>query len=313
MKLPAATPTNVRRLSLAVLVTNIAIVVSGGAVRLTGSGLGCAQWPTCNEGNLFPTAEMPVHTYIEFTNRTFFFILAIVALVTWLVLRRLSPARPDLTRLALLIGLSIPAQGVIGGITVLTGLNPYTVMVHFLISMVLVFWAAKLYSRARNLERAPQSYANRGWQTLAYAMLVAAALTLTLGTIVTGSGPHGGDPAAGRTGFDPELMSQLHADAVFLLVGLSLAAYAVTLAIGNPPPLRRAVLTLLGILAAQGVIGYVQYFTNLPIVLVGLHMLGAALVMMAVTYVTEELRYVGTGRQKRDLPRPVDAEPAATY
>ncbi|GAB3300342.1 COX15/CtaA family protein [Epidermidibacterium keratini] len=288
------------------LITNVAIVVSGGAVRLTGSGLGCAQWPTCNEGNLFPTSEMPVHTYIEFTNRTFFFILAIVALVTWLVLRKLSPARPDLTRLALFIGLSIPAQGVIGGITVLTGLNPYTVMVHFLISMVLVFWAAKLYSRARDLERQPQPYANRGWQTLAYAMLVAAALTLILGTIVTGSGPHGGDPEAGRTGFDPELMSQLHADAVFLLVGLSLAAYAVTLAIGNPPPLRRAVLTLLGILAVQGVIGYTQYFTNLPIVLVGLHMLGAALVMMGVTYVTEELRYVGANRPKRDLPKPTD-------
>lgn len=292
MRLPAATPSNVRRLTLANLIANIGIIITGGAVRLTGSGLGCAQWPTCNEGNVFPTPEMPVHTYVEFINRTFTFILVVIALLTWLVVRRMVPARPDLTRLAFLVGLGIPAQAVLGGITVLTGLNPYTVMGHLMISMVLVYWATLAHHRAQHLDRPVTPYRNAGMHWLARLLMFATYLTLAIGTFVTGSGPHGGDPEAGRTGFDPELISQLHADAVFLLVGVTVAILAMAFALDTSAGLRKAVITLLVVEATQSVIGYVQYFTDLPVVLVGFHLLGAALIMWAATRVYEELRYV---------------------
>ena len=306
MRLPAATPTNVRRLTLANLIANVGIIITGGAVRLTGSGLGCAQWPTCNEGNLFPTPAMPIHTYVEFINRTFTFILVVIALLTWLVVRRMVPARPDLSRLALLVGLGIPAQAVLGGITVLTGLNPYTVMGHLMISMVLVYWATLAHHRARHLDRPVTPYRNAGMHWLARVLMAATYLTLAIGTFVTGSGPHGGDPEAGRTGFDPELISQLHADAVFLLVGVTVAILAMAYALDTSAGLRRAVVVLLAVEATQAVIGYVQYFTDLPVILVGLHLLGAALVMWAATRVYEELRYVAPQLRSRAPDRELE-------
>lgn len=289
--LPAATVRNVRRLSLANLAANIGLVLTGGAVRLTGSGLGCAQWPTCNDGNLLPTAEAPVHTYIEFLNRTLTFVLALIALTAWLVIRRLDPPRKDMRRLAFLIGMGIPAQGVIGGVTVLTGLNPYSVMAHLMVTMVMIYWCAVLYNRARNLDRVVPEYASRPLHWLARAVMASTYLTLGLGAFVTGAGPHAGDPGAGRTGFDPALMSQLHADAVFLLVGISLAVLIFSHVL-RAERLRRAATVLVGLELAQGVVGYAQYFSGLPEVLVGIHLLMAALLMAAATYVAEEIRYL---------------------
>lgn len=293
-----------RGLTLANLVANIGLVITGGAVRLTGSGLGCAQWPTCNDGNLLPTAEAPVHTYIEFLNRTLTFVLALVALATWLLVRRLTPRRRDMSRLALLIGLGIPAQGVIGGITVLTGLNPYSVMAHLMVTMVMIYWCAVLYNRARNLDRVVPEYANKPMHWLARAVLASTYLTLGLGTFVTGAGPHAGDPDAGRTGFDPALMSQLHADAVFLLVGISISVLIVSHVL-RAEKLRRVATVLVAIEVAQGVVGYTQYFTGLPEVLVGIHLLLAALLMATAAFVAEEIRYV------RFAGRAKDAEAAA--
>lgn len=289
--LPPATARNVRRLTLANLAANIGLVITGGAVRLTGSGLGCAQWPTCNDGNLVPTAEAPVHTYIEFLNRTLTFVLALIALTAWLVLRRLDPQRKDMTRLAFLVGMGIPAQAVIGGITVLTGLNPYTVMAHLMVTMVMIYWCAVLYNRARNLDRVVPEYAGRPMHWLARAVMASTYLTLALGTFVTGAGPHAGDPEAGRTGFDPALLSQLHADAVFLLVGVSLAVLIVS-HILRAEKLRRVATVLVALELAQGAVGYLQYFTGLPEVLVGIHLLLAALLMASATFVAEEIRYV---------------------
>lgn len=270
------------------------LVITGGAVRLTGSGLGCAEWPTCNDGNIVPTSEAPVHTYIEFLNRTLFFLLAVIALSAWLVIRRLDPPRKDMRRLAFIIGLGIPAQAVLGGVTVLTGLNPFTVMAHLLVTMVIIYWCAVLYNRARELDRVVPEYASRPMHWLARSVLASTYLTLVMGTIVTGSGPHSGDPRAGRTGFDPELMSQLHADAVFLLVGISVAVLIVS-HVWRAQKLRRAATTLVALEVGQGVVGYVQYFNGLPEVLVGIHLLLAALLMAAATFVAEEIRYVRLG------------------
>jgi heme a synthase len=274
--LPASfTPTAVTRMAMANLIANVGIVVTGGAVRLTGSGLGCPTWPRCTDQSFVPTPELAGHGMIEFGNRLVTFLLAAVAIATVLVVWR--SARRDLRGLAVASLLGIPAQAALGGVTVLTGLNPWTVAAHFLVSMVLVAVATTLWLRSREpgvgrpLVRGP------------FALLVAGiaavtAVVLLIGTVVTGSGPHSGDPAAGRTGFDPELVSQLHADVVFLLLGLTVALLVALYATDSPGRIRRAARDLLIVQVVQGVVGYVQYFTGLPIVPVLLHMLGAALI-----------------------------------
>jgi cytochrome c oxidase assembly protein subunit 15 len=173
--------------------------------------------------------------------------------------------------------LGIPAQGVVGGITVLTGLNPFTVAAHFLVSIVLVAITTTLWLRSRE-PGVGQLVVRRPFALLAGGIAATTGLVLVMGTLVTGSGPHSGDPDAGRTGWDPALVSQLHADAVFLLVGLTVALLVALHATDSPGRVRRAARDLLVVELAQGVIGYVQYFTHLPIVLVLVHMAGAVLI-----------------------------------
>jgi heme a synthase len=268
-------PAAVSRVALVNLVANIAIVVTGGAVRLTGSGLGCPTWPRCTAGSFVPTPELAGHGVIEFGNRLVTFLLAAIAVATVVVVWR--SARRDLRPLALMSLLGIPAQAALGGVTVLTGLNPWTVAAHFLVSMLLVAVATTLWLRSRE-PGVGQPLVRRPLLLLVTGIAAVTAVVLVLGTVVTGSGPHSGDPKAGRTGFDPELVSQLHADVVFLLLGLTVALLVALYATDSPDRLRRAARDLLIVQLAQGVIGYVQYFTDLPIVLVLLHMLGAALI-----------------------------------
>jgi cytochrome c oxidase assembly protein subunit 15 len=160
--LPRPTPRTVRRLALASVVANAAIVVTGGAVRLTSSGLGCPTWPRCTETSYTPTAEYAVHGVIEFGNRLLTFVLAAVVLATTVAVWRQRPRRPGMRRLATLVLLGIPAQAVLGGITVLTGLNPYTVMAHFLLSMVLIALAVVLHARAGEGDAPPRPTVGRG-------------------------------------------------------------------------------------------------------------------------------------------------------
>lgn len=282
MHLPRISAAAIRRLTLANVIANIGIVITGGAVRLTGSGLGCSTWPKCTAHDLVPTDAMPFHAYIEFGNRMVTFIVAVVAIATFVGIRLARPVRRDLSRLALLVALGVPAQAVLGGITVLTGLNPYTVMVHFLVSVVMVALATALWQRTKLDERAPYLPSRPYLRTFAVVLCVTAFATLAVGTLVTGSGPHGGDPDAGRTGLDPALISQLHADVVFLLVGLTAALVILVHVINVGRLARRAAYFLLAVEVAQGVIGYVQYFTGLPWGVVLAHMLGAAL-LTAVT------------------------------
>jgi heme a synthase len=278
-------PATVRRLALASVVANSAIVVTGGAVRLTASGLGCPTWPRCTEDSYTPTAEYAVHGVIEFGNRLLTFVLGAVVLAVLVAVWRQRPVRPGMRPLALLGFLGIPAQAVLGGITVLTGLNPWTVMGHFLLSMVLIGLAVVLHHRAGEGDLPPRPLVPPLMRRLTQGLLVVTALTLALGTLVTGSGPHSGDPAAGRTGLDPAMVSQLHADSVMLLVGLTIALYVALRAVRADARLVRAVGVLLVVELAQGLIGYVQYFTGLPVVLVGLHLLGACLVLIAAVRV----------------------------
>jgi cytochrome c oxidase assembly protein subunit 15 len=276
----------VRPLAWATLVANAGLVVTGGAVRLTGSGLGCPTWPRCTEQSFRPHGALDLHQAIEFGNRTLTFVLAAIAIATFVVMWRTG--RRDLRTMALVAGLGIPAQAVIGGITVLTDLNPWVVSFHLLCSLAIIGVAVRLLLSVD----APLPAAHRGPQVgLAWATFAAAWAVLYVGTVVTGSGPHAGDADTERNGLSPLQMSQLHADLVFLFVGLTLGLLFTLMAVGGTPAARHAVVVLLGVEVAQGAIGFVQYFTDLPEVLVGLHMLGAAAISACVTWVLLRVRH----------------------
>jgi cytochrome c oxidase assembly protein subunit 15 len=296
-------PAAVSRLALLNAVANGVIVVTGGAVRLTGSGLGCPTWPRCTTGSLVPTRELAVHGVIEFSNRTLTFVLTVAAVAVLVGVYRSS--RRDLRPLALASFLGIPAQALLGGVTVLTGLNPWVVALHFLLSMGLVGVATTLWLRSRE-PGVGQPLVNQGFRTLVGGVTAAVAAVLVVGTVVTGSGPHSGDPKAGRTGLDPLQISQLHADLVFLLVGLTAALLVALYATDAPDRIRRAVRDLLIVELAQGVIGFVQYFTKLPIALVLVHMVGAVL----ITAFTARLLWSVRGPAS-ELPLNSPAEPAS--
>jgi cytochrome c oxidase assembly protein subunit 15 len=291
--------------ALANAIANGVIVITGGAVRLTGSGLGCPTWPRCTGSSLVPTRELAAHGVVEFTNRMLTFVLTVAAIAVVAVVFR--SVRRDLRKLAVISFLGIPAQALLGGVTVLTGLNPWTVAAHFLLSMVLVAVATTLWLRSRE-PGVGQPLLRRPFVLLVTGIAAVTAVVLALGTVVTGSGPHSGDPKAGRTGFDPELVSQLHADVVFLLVGLTAALLVALYAIDSPGRIRRAARDLLIVQLAQGLVGYVQYFTNLPVVLVLVHMSGAVL----ITAFTARLIWSVRGPASEiPLDAPAQAAPAS--
>jgi len=277
----------VKPLAWATLVANIAIVVTGGAVRLTGSGLGCPTWPRCTDESFRPHGELEFHSAIEFGNRMLTFALVAIAIATFVVAWRTR--RRELRVMSLVIALGIPAQAVIGGITVLTDLNPWLVALHLLCSMAIIGVAVRLLLSVD----APLPPARRGPPAvLAWATFAVAWVVLYLGTVVTGSGPHAGDLRTERNGLDPLQMSQLHADVVFLFVGLVIGLLVTLHVVSGPTTsrARRAVVALLVITLAQGTVGFVQYFTDLPEVLVGIHMLGAAVISASVTWVLLRVR-----------------------
>lgn len=272
-----------RGLALATLVGNVTIVVTGAAVRLTSSGLGCPSWPRCTAESFTVTGEHGVHGAVEFGNRVLAALLIAVVAATVVVIVAQRPRRPVLVGLAAAQLLGILGQAVLGGVTVLTGLNPYTVAAHFLLSTLLIYAAYALWHRAGERDGPRQFVVPRPLVWLVRAIVGAAALTIVAGTLVTGSGPHSGDDAATRTGFDPAAVSVLHSNLVFALIGLTAAAVLSLATAGAPAPLQRAVAALLVVELAQGTIGYVQYFTGLPAVLVGTHVLGACLIWVAAT------------------------------
>ena len=266
----------ISRIALLNAIANGLIVVTGGLVRLTGSGLGCPTWPRCTDDSFVATPELAAHGAIEFGNRLLTFVLTAAAIATVVVVWRST--RRDLRTLAVVSFLGIPAQALLGGITVLTELNPWTVAAHFLVSMGLVAVATTLWLRSRE-PGVGQPLLRRPLELLVLGIAAVTAAVLVLGTVVTGAGPHSGDEnAADRMDFDPETVSQLHADVVILLVGLTVALLVALYAVDSPARLRLAARDLLIVQLAQGLVGFVQYFTDLPILLVLLHMLGAVLI-----------------------------------
>ena len=279
------------KLSWANLVANILIVVTGGAVRLTGSGLGCPTWPRCTEESYVVHDELGLHGAIEFGNRSLTFVLVAIAISCWVaallpVLRDREGADRRPLAIATVIALGIPAQAVIGGITVHTDLNPWVVALHLLVSMAIIGACVLLLDR---LVGRPRSWALPWARRAGLATFLVGWVVLYLGTVVTGSGPHSGDEESRRTGLDPGTMSHVHAWVVYALVALTLATFVLARRDGNLP-LRAAALTLLVAEGCQAVIGYTQYFLDLPTALVLLHMLGAALTAAALAWVAISTR-----------------------
>jgi cytochrome c oxidase assembly protein subunit 15 len=278
-------PAVLRRLALASVIVNVGIVVTGGAVRLTNSGLGCPTWPRCSSGQLVPNRQLGVHGVIEFSNRTLTFVVGVTLALTLFVAWR-QHRHVGLAALALA---GVPAQAVLGGIVVYTDLNPWLVAAHFLLSMAILAVTFLLWWRTD--ERATVAVP-RAARRLTEALVAVAALVLVAGTVVTGAGPHAGDLKHGRVHrIDLSIagLAQLHADLVMVLIGVTTGVVALAYAL-HAAALRRAAVLLLGIELAQGVIGYTQYFLHVPPLLVGFHMLGACLVWLAALRVLLTVR-----------------------
>ncbi|MFF2655116.1 heme A synthase [Streptomyces sp. NPDC058045] len=287
-------PATVRRAALSALLMSVVIVVTGAAVRLTGSGLGCPTWPECTDGSLTTTREMGVHGVIEFGNRLLTYVLC--AAVGWAIVaaRSQKPYRRSLTRLGWAQFWVVMGNAVLGGIVVLVGLNPYTVAAHYLLTSALIGVATVMWQRTGEGDAAPRPLVGKAVAQLVWVLVGVTALLLLVGTVVTGFGPHAGDSSdVARmrfAGLSWEDVTKMHAVLAWVTVTLSFALWFVLKAVDAPAvPLRRT-RDLFLVLLAQGVIGYVQYFTELPEALVGLHMLGSALVWIAVLRVLLSLR-----------------------
>jgi cytochrome c oxidase assembly protein subunit 15 len=280
-------PMVLRRLALGSVIANVGIVITGGAVRLTGSGLGCPTWPRCGPGSFVVEPAMGGHGYVEFGNRTLTFVVGLVAVLGLVSALLQRPRNRPVVLLAAAVFAGIPAQALLGGLTVLTHLNPWVVAGHFLLSMAVIAVAYTFWRACRPTPPAPP--VGRPIRTLAGVLAGVCAAVLALGTVVTGSGPHAGDANARRTGLDPGMVAQLHADAVFALIGLSVALWFALRAVDAPAPAVRAAAILVGVELAQGAVGFVQYFAHLPVLVVGLHMAGACAVWLATLAVLAPL------------------------
>ena len=269
------------------LVSQTLIIGTGGAVRLTESGLGCPTWPRCTEDSFVSTPEMGFHGIIEFGNRLLTFLLIIIAIGMFLMVVRMRRERPELLRLSVALGLGIPAQAVIGGITVLTDLNPYVVGLHYLLSAILVGLAAWLLYRVRVGPASHMPSASRLLRGLLPTLLGVLSVSIVVGILTTGSGPHAGDGGAARNNLDSELLQHLHSWPSYIVFGLTVISTLLAYAGGQSTAdrrLRRALTGLTAATFAQIAIGLYQARNGLPELAVGIHMvLAAVLVALVVT------------------------------
>ena len=329
-------PRWVRPTLLVNVAAQVGIVVTGGLVRLTASGLGCSSWPSCTPGHFTPTSHPATsyHAYIEFGNRTITGVLIVVSVAVVIL------AGFDRSRSAGYRGLAwvplggVLVQAVIGGMAVRYELPPALVGSHMLISMVLVAASAWLWVRSREGDAASRWLVSTTTRALAAALCAMGAVVVVLGVVTTGAGPHSGDDQVGyRFAIDPLTMAHIHAASVWVFVAvLALAIYQLQLRarhagpaprpgtadpagrVGGPVPppddagVLRAGYRVLGVTFGQAVIGYVQVATHLPIALVNLHMLGAAALVVALTLFVGRLRARGLAPAPEVAP---DALPAA--
>ncbi|AMB58405.1 COX15/CtaA family protein [Microterricola viridarii] len=269
--------------------SELLIILTGGAVRLTGSGLGCPTWPLCTPESLVPTAEMGIHGVIEFSNRMMSGVVGIIAVVMLVLVFALRKERRELWTLSLILLIGVVAQAVVGGISVLTGLNPFIVGFHYTVSLVMCAIAAALLVRVYAVPGPRELAVPRWFMILTHLTTFFVALTIAVGVLTTASGPHSGDLNAARTGFNAELFEHLHAWPAYAVLALT-----VTLAITSfgftGTRVHRWLLALLGVELLQIAIGLIQANTGLPEGLVAAHMVLAALLASAMTVVVLNLK-----------------------
>ena len=279
-------PSSSHRLDLLALVMTALIVVTGAGVRLTGSGLGCNDWPECSVGHLTPAVQF--HGLVEFGNRLITVVLTVAVVAAFVGSLLRSPRRRDLVWLSAGLVVGVLAQAVLGGIVVYTKLNPYVVMVHFVASMLLLVDAVVLVRRSTR-EYSPGSgrlLVPRPLIRLCYGMLGLLGVVIAAGTATTGAGPHAGDSAgqqvAKRIPVALRDMAELHSSLALLLVGVTLG-FVVALHLGAVPErVRRAGRILFAVMVAQAAVGYTQYFTHLPSLLVEVHIIGATALVVGM-------------------------------
>ncbi|MET8503897.1 heme A synthase [Streptomyces sp. NPDC015232] len=284
-------PRTLRRAALSAVVMSVVIIVTGGAVRLTGSGLGCDTWPKCTDDSLIVTAEQGFHGFVEFGNRMLTYVLS--AAVGWAIVaaRAAKPRRRPLTRLGWAQFWIVMSNAVIGGVTVWMGLNPWTVAGHFLAANSLLTVAVITWHRAGEGDAAPKPRVPGPVRKLSWAIVVVSGLLIALGTTVTGAGKHAGDSSdVPRMPWDWTNAAHLHAVAAWLVCALAVAMWLVLRVVDAPDDTRARARDLLVVLLAQGAIGYVQYFTGVPELLVAAHMLGSSLMWIAVLRLALSLR-----------------------
>ncbi|MFF1528798.1 heme A synthase [Cellulomonas sp. NPDC058312] len=266
------------------LVGQIGIIVTGGAVRLTGSGLGCSTWPQCEPGEFTPRFHeaMTYHPLVEFGNRTLTGVLGVLALATLLVVVTDRTRTRSYRWLGAAPLVGVAAQALIGGVIVLLHLHPAWVSLHLLVSMLLVVASTLLVHRSREGDGPRVPVVGPAARRLVPVLAVLLTVVLVLGAITTGAGPHSGDEEVGyRFTVDPYLMARAHAASVWLFLGV--LAVLLWLNRRGPAVLRRRGWVMVVLVLLQGAIGYVQVATDLPVLMVLLHMLGAALLAAGTT------------------------------
>lgn len=298
MRLPRSSPAAYRRITLLAVLAIGFIIVTGAAVRLTGSGLGCPDWPTCDKGRL--VAPLETHALVEFVNRTITGAVSVLVMLAVLGSLVRVPRRRDLTWLSLGLVAGVIAQIVLGGVTVLTHLHPAAVQGHFVLSMLLVADAVVLHHRAGQPDGAPRTSASPTVARLTGAIVALTAAVVVAGTVVTGTGPHGGDEAARRFGFDIESVARVHGVLVMVLLAVTLVLVDRVVrrpSASTPAPaaVRRAAEGFLLVCVLQAAVGYTQYFTGVPVLLVGGHVLGAVVVWVAAVRLHLSTGAVGAG------------------
>lgn len=275
-------PNTYQYIVLAALVALTIIIVTGGAVRVTGSGLGCPDWPTCHNDRLIAPWEK--HAMIEFVNRVFTGVVVVAVAVGVLGSLLRKPRRLDLTLWSLSLVLGVIAQAVLGGLTVWYDLAPAFVASHFLLSQLVVWAALILYRRARQPDGQPMPVVHRDYVWLGRAALLLAIAVLVLGTVVTGSGPHGGDPDVQRYGFEVREVTKIHGILVWMLVAVtSLTVWRLHVANADKTLVKKGEIVLAALLL-QGAIGYLQYALAVPAGLVLLHIAGATAVWISMVW-----------------------------
>jgi cytochrome c oxidase assembly protein subunit 15 len=299
------TPTSMWRLALAGVIADTAIMSTGAAVRLSSSGLGCPDWPRCSPADIAASrnaGQTLLNTWIEFSNRLLTFPLVVIAVLVFIAAWRFRPGRRDLFWLGVAQPAGVVAQAVIGGIVVLTKLNPAAVSIHFLVSASIVAAAVALQVRCTEGSGPPVLLVRRDLRLLAAALVAVTGVMLAAGTVVTGTGPLAGHADTPRYSFPLAGVTQLHADIGWLLCGLTVALVLGLRVSGAPPRTMRAGWVVLASLLLQGMIGYIQYFNHLPAGLVWVHVTGAVIVWIAVLRLSFAMRSRGPVNSTETAP-----------